>query len=213
MRPETIRDWLIRHKNTALILSLVLILGGLEVWQIWAGHREEQNEFEFLTGTENERGRVPDNAHSGQDEMVIKVDIKGAVKRPGVYLAKEGDRIADVLEKAGGLQEGADSDRINFSKRVEDEMVIYVPRIGEEHPLIGGVSGDAGSGGSSGRINLNQASEEELQTLPGIGPARARAIIEYREQHGRFRQIEEIMEVSGIGEKTFEKIKERIRTD
>lgn len=147
------------------------------------------------------------------DEIVI-VDVKGAVKMPGVYEAKANDRVVDMINKAGGLMETADEAKINFAIRVEDEMVIYIPKIGEEVAEIEDVptSGEStGQGKSDGKVNLNTANETELQTLPGIGPAKAAAIIEFRETNGPFKVIEDLKSISGIGDKTFEKLQDQIK--
>lgn len=147
------------------------------------------------------------------DENVI-VDVKGAVKKPGVYKAKANERVIDMINKAGGLMETADESKINFAVRVVDEMVIYVPKFGEEPAEIGGEYSDgaaAGQGKNDGKVNLNTANETELQTLPGIGPAKAAAIIEFRETNGPFKVIEDLKAISGIGDKTFEKLQEQIK--
>ena len=143
-----------------------------------------------------------------QEEENLVVDVKGAIKSPGVYEMKLGDRVIDVIEQAGGLHENADSNNINFAMKLVDEMVLYIPIVGEEttlEPTVGGVQNQG-----DGKVNLNKASEAELQTLTGVGPAKATAIIEYRDQNGGFKKVEEIMEISGIGEKTFEKFKDQI---
>lgn len=138
----------------------------------------------------------------------IFVDIKGAVKLPGLYEATEGERVFDVLEQAGGVLDIADEKQINFAQKVSDEMVIYIPVEGEEvashmsQPVIGSQE--------SGKVNINRADQAELETLPGIGPSKANAIIEYREQNGNFTQIGDMKKVSGIGEKTFERLEELI---
>ena len=143
--------------------------------------------------------------------VVLKADIKGEVIRPGVYEVFEGERIIDLIDKAGGLSKEADTAGVNFAMKVGDEMAVYIPRKGEAEagqidPFTGG--GQAGSGG--GKINLNTAAAEELETLPGIGPAKSAAIIEHREKEGGFKTIEDMMLISGIGEKTFEKLKDKI---
>ncbi|MBT2690293.1 helix-hairpin-helix domain-containing protein [Bacillus sp. ISL-47] len=149
---------------------------------------------------------------NGQPQVII-VDLKGAVKKPGVYETLEGDRVIDVLEKAGGLLENADRNQINLALRVADEMAIYIPEKGEG---VLEMNGDEGMASISvqqndGKINLNKASEAELQTLPGIGPSKAAAILEHRETNGAFKAIEDLKLIAGIGEKTFEKLKEQIK--
>ncbi|MBY0154429.1 MULTISPECIES: helix-hairpin-helix domain-containing protein [Cytobacillus] len=140
----------------------------------------------------------------------MKADIKGAVQKPGVYEAAEGDRVIDLLEKAGGLTDKADGTKINFALNITDEMVIYVPEKGEILEEATVEDGKARGQQDNGKINLNQANESELQMLPGIGPSKAAAIIEHRETNGPFKDVADLKLISGIGEKTFEKLKEHI---
>ncbi|MBU8770368.1 helix-hairpin-helix domain-containing protein [Cytobacillus oceanisediminis] len=140
----------------------------------------------------------------------MKADIKGAVQKPGVYEAAEDDRVIDLLEKAGGLTDKADGTKINFALNITDEMVIYVPEKGEILEAATVEDGKARGQQDNGKINLNQANESELQTLPGIGPSKAAAIIEHRETNGPFKDVADLKLISGIGEKTFEKLKEHI---
>lgn len=151
------------------------------------------------------------NKETTMEEIVeedILVDVKGAVKNPGVYYARAGDRVIDVIDEAGGLIDGADESAVNFAMRVTDEMVIYIPKEGEEVDLPEEVQAPVQTEG--GKVNLNKANQSELETLPGIGPAKAEAIIEYRERKGPFKAIEDLMLVSGFGEKTFAKLKDEI---
>jgi competence protein ComEA len=140
--------------------------------------------------------------------LVMMADIKGAVVSPGVYEINEGGRVIDLIELAGGLAEDADTAAINFALYVQDEMAIYVPHIGENVNAVLPVQ--AGKAAGNGQVNLNSAQSSELQTLPGIGPAKAEAIIEYRETNGPYKSIEDLKEISGIGDKTFEKLKDLI---
>lgn len=136
----------------------------------------------------------------------IFVDISGAVEVPGVYELEEGARLAELVELAGGLTEEADIDAINRAEAVRDGQKVYIPKIGERAPAAGGKSG-AGTGAvSDGRVDVNHASSEELQRLPGVGPATAEKIIAYREANGSFAAPEDLKRVSGIGEKTFAKM-------
>lgn len=148
-----------------------------------------------------------------ETQQSIYVDVKGAVRAPGLYELSENERILDAIQLAGGYTEEANTNAINHAQKVEDEMVIYVPKIGEEVAELTDTVTAASSSNSqtsNGKINLNKASAEELTNLPGIGPQKAQAIIAYRDEIGRFRSIEELKNVSGIGEKTFEKLKELI---
>ena len=144
-------------------------------------------------------------------EAVIFVDIKGAVKKPGVYQMKAGDRVKDAIDAAGGLTAEADSLKVNLAQRVEDQMVIVVPKVGEEAEAIpAGVTSKETS--KEGKVNINTATVEELKTLKGVGEKKAEAIIEYRKKNGSFKTKEDLMKVRGIGKKLFESFEERIVT-
>ncbi|MDM5359796.1 helix-hairpin-helix domain-containing protein [Peribacillus sp. ACCC06369] len=150
------------------------------------------------------------------EQVIIKVDVKGAVQAPGLFTAQAGDRVIDLISAAGSFTDKADKDKVNFAQIVEDQMVIYVPEIGEEdkgnlEDISVVSSGNAASKGTSeGRVNLNTATQEDLETLTGIGPSKAIAILEYRETVGKFKQVDDLKKVSGIGDKTFEKLQESI---
>ena len=144
-------------------------------------------------------------------EAVIFVDIKGEVKKPGVYQMKVGDRVRDAIDAAGGLTAEADSQKVNLAQRVEDQMVIVVPKVGEEAEAIpAGVTSKETS--KEGKVNINTATVEELKTLKGVGEKKAEAIIEYRKKNGSFKTKEDLMKVRGIGKKLFESFEERIVT-
>ena len=144
-------------------------------------------------------------------EAVIFVDIKGEVKKPGVYQMKVGDRVKDAIDAAGGLTAEADSQKVNLAQRVEDQMVIVVRKVGEEAVAIpsGATSKEASK---EGKVNINTATVEELKTLKGVGEKKAEAIIEYRKKNGSFKTKEDLMKVRGIGKKLFESFEERIVT-
>jgi len=148
---------------------------------------------------------------STTQETVIFVDIKGEVKKPGVYQMKAGDRVKDALDAAGGLTEEADSQKVNLAKRLEDQMVIVVPKVGEEAEEI--PAGETRNEATKeGKVNINTATVEELKTLKGVGEKKAEAIIEYRKKNGSFQTKEDLMKVRGIGKKLFESFEERIVT-
>lgn len=148
-------------------------------------------------------------------DVKVIVDIKGEVKEPGVYELQEDDRIQTAIERAGGFTNKADEQQINLAQKVHDEMVIYIPKEGEIETPIQPVPSPSGSGGASSNtpddlIEVNKATVDELTKLQGIGPAKAQAIIDYREEHGLFKQVEDLLEVNGIGEKTLENIREQL---
>jgi len=145
---------------------------------------------------------------AGENPEELVVDIAGAVVRPGVYQLSNNSRVNDLLVACGGLTQWADQHFIerdlNRARLISDGEKIYIPYIGEEIAVVA-LPGQSGS-----KININKAVIGELESLSGIGFAYASAIIEYRQDKGSFSSIEEIKNVPGIGEKTFEKIKDSI---
>lgn len=168
-------------------------------------------------GASNEEDSKNNAEAIGQDEQVelesIIVDVKGAVQQPGVYPLKEGQRIHEAIAEAGGLREDASTQTINLAQVLTDGMAIHIPTF-DEIEMGDSASIDFASGYAhveeERKININNATVEDLQRLSGIGLTRAQAIIQYRDEHQRFTNIEEIRSVSGIGEKTFETIKDDI---
>src|SRR5690625_5978989 len=139
-----------------------------------------------------------DDKSEEDTEVQFKVDIKGEVNNPGVYEVKSDYRVIDVIQIAGGLTQVADESKINLAQKVTDEMVIVVPKEGEDEANI---TVNFSNEQEDGKINLNQASVEEIITLNGIGPKKAQAIVDYREENGPFQQVEDLLQVNGIGEK------------
>ena len=138
-------------------------------------------------------------------ELTIMIDIQGNVVSPGVYKMNEGDRIVDAIKKAGGFMPDAEIRSVNQAEKISDEMVINVAKKGEKF------EGSAQqSAAKEGKININAADVNELQNLNGVGPSKAESIISYREEHGPFTSIEQLLEVRGIGEKTIEQWKDKI---
>lgn len=167
----------------------------------------------------------------------ICIDIKGAVKKPGVYHFEEGDRVQDAIQKSGGLLESADISTINLSRSLKDEMVIIIytkdeiqaflkeeqkietvdqtcvcPKIGNDACIKEAITNQQSPNETpkGSKVSLNHGTIYDFQTLPGIGESKARAIVSYREEHGNFMAIEDIKKVSGIGDATFEKIKHNL---
>ncbi|WP_227767565.1 helix-hairpin-helix domain-containing protein [Zhaonella formicivorans] len=138
----------------------------------------------------------------------ILVHISGAVEKPGVYSLKSGSRVNDAVFLAVPLAE-ADLDALNLAAPLVDGQKIPVPKKGEAPPQIAGAQGIS-SGSGTGKVNINTAGLAELDSLPGIGPATAQKIIDYRTQHGGFKSVEELDQVSGIGAKKLEELKELV---
>ncbi|KAA9026478.1 hypothetical protein F4V44_10955 [Niallia endozanthoxylica] len=211
-------DWLKGNKMYLLIATLVVLT--IVIYFLVPSEKNLSNKAVNSDWMEIEdKGLLEDEQEETEIEGIteekerILIDVKGAVAAPGVYEALSGDRVQNLINQAGGLLETADQQKINFAMKVVDEMVLYIPMIGEDSQVTAGGQGsipaaDAVQG--KALVNLNTASESELETLPGVGPSKAAAIMEYRETNGRFQNIEELMEISGIGEKTFEKLKEHI---
>ncbi len=151
------------------------------------------------------------NTGGTMDDACVYVYVCGSVVTPGVYELEQGSRVCDALEAAGGFSEGADENRINLAAGVRDGEMIFFPMVGEEIPdaTAGCAYGMEGSE-EGGLININTADVTLLCTLPGIGESKAKAIIRYREEHGAFRDITEIRNVSGIGENLYRDIADLI---
>jgi competence protein ComEA len=196
------KDWLEIHKikQLAVIVLLIIIIIYLFI------HSDVKDDIAFEETSSpliNETSQKTNLAI--EEPIIMMVDVKGAVKIPGVYVAEEGERVIDLIKKAGGFTDKADQNQVNLSQHVEDEMVIHVPNLGESENI------QMGSNLSQNNlVNINKASESELQTLPGIGPSKALAIIEYRDTNGGFQTVDDIKKISGIGEKTFEKLEPHI---
>lgn len=141
----------------------------------------------------------------------IYVDIGGEVEMPGVYEVSEGTRLFEVIERAGGLTEEADIDVINRAETVIDGQKIMINAKGETTSAENSAAKTSTQNAEDGKVNINTATSAELQTIPGIGPSKAGLIIEYRDTNGKFKTIDDIQNVSGIGSKTFESIKEYIK--
>ena len=181
------------------------------------GESATETESETETETETVTLQVDDGSIDTDSAVIkdIKVYVCGAVQRPDVYEISADSRIVDAVSAAGGFAIDAYPEAMNLAETVSDGSRIYVPTK-EEVDALAVVYSDTGSGSgdttsdSTGRVNINTATLEELTTLPGIGDTRARAIIDYREQNGAFGNIEDIMQVTGIKEKSFSKIKDSI---
>ncbi len=201
---EKWESWSLAVKGAviAVVLLLLVAVGGL-----LPKKEEAVEETEVVVTTV----LAEKTEESATLEAVVFVDIKGEVKKPGVYQMKAGDRVKDALEAAGGLTEEADSQKVNLAKRLEDQMVIVVTKVGEEAEEI--PAGETRNEATKeGKVNINTATVEELKTLKGVGEKKAEAIIEYRKKNGSFQTKEDLMKVRGIGKKLFESFQERIVT-
>ena len=150
---------------------------------------------------------IKENNQSNEKKYYY-VDIKGEVKDPGVYKLKEGSRVIDAINASGGLKENANTYSVNLSKKITDEMVIIVPSNSENTNVSNNTITQNTK--NSCLVNINTATTKELLSITGIGESKASNIIKYREENGNFSSIEDIKNVSGIGDSLFEKIKKYI---
>ncbi|PQD96441.1 competence protein ComE [Pradoshia eiseniae] len=200
------------QKHKKLLLGAALLMGLIFFFYNQTDEKaQNKNEKEQWAQVEEIIPSAKDEKAEKEEPSILKVDIKGAVQKPGVYEFKQGDRVTDVIGMAGGLSEAADSTQVNMAQLVEDEMVVYIPIVGEETQAVQAAADGMSGGGKEGAlIDINKATLEELQELPGIGPSKAAAIIAKRDELGSFKTIEDLKLVSGIGEKTYEKLKDLI---
>lgn len=188
------------------IIALLLFLIGVIIIK---SNKIEDEHFEAYVIDEN-------NETSRTEETKIKVHITGETIKNGIIEINEGARISDVIDAAGGSTEEADLNRINLAYKVEDGQKIYIPNINDKNEETEYITDESGDGvvmseeNKNKKININKATQTELETLSGIGPSTALKIINYREQNGKFSTIEDLKNVSGIGEAKYNVIKDSI---
>lgn len=193
--------------RTAVIIAIVIVAA------LFFALREKESDFsgQFIS-RQLPAGEVQSEDQAESDGKTaaaqIYVDIGGQVKNPGVYTVKEGTRVFEVIEKAGGLTEDASIEQINQAEAVTDGQKIVIPSSEDVQQSL--MPQTASGKDSSGLVNINSADSQTLQEIPGVGPATAEKIIAYRTENGRFSSIEDLKNVSGIGDKTFEKMKDKI---
>lgn len=206
------------NKKQKIIAIILITIIGIGIY-CYTDAIENTNEEEI----ENILEVAQTNTTKETEEKNIFVHIAGCVQKEGMLELSSNSRIADAIEKAGGLTQEADLSDINLAYLLEDGMKIYIPNQNERQENNEKTENTAKTESTPSMqiqdtntkqdvININTATQEELDTLPGIGPATAAKIIAYREEKGKFKQKEEIKEVSGIGEAKYEKMKEYIST-
>ncbi|MEG0373229.1 MAG: helix-hairpin-helix domain-containing protein [Enterococcus sp.] len=197
-------------KKYPYLFGLPIVIGGLVVAFLFLRAPAEETTAPELFST-TERTLQETTATTEQEWYV---DVKGAVKKTGMYRITQGMRLMDAIDLAGGFTSEADQNQVNFSKLLTDQEIIYVPKVGEDISVIGkifqGKNSTTTASGAAEKININTADLTELQQLTGIGEKKAADIIKYREENGSFRAVEDLTKVSGIGEKTLENLKDSI---
>lgn len=220
-------------KQKKIIAIILIILVIIAYYYLYLKNSTEEISNQDLEVNNTQESNQTNETEKETEETIV-VHISGAVNIEGIVELEAGSRIANAIEKAGGVKENADMTDINLAYPLEDGMKIHIPTkeeteanknnenmIDESYIISssGGVSskedtnsiqGSSKSTTSNAKVNINTATQEELDTLPGIGPSIASKIIDYREQNGKFNSIEEIKEVSGIGDAKYEKIKDSI---
>lgn len=195
--------------------------GDVEEFNIEDGMLNLEEINEVIEGSEEtiENKIINENNIDGEGEGVeeiIVVHITGEVNKPGIVILNKNSRIADAINKAGGATKEADLNQINLAYILEDGQKIYIPnkneKIDEDEYITEGNGNNIGNNNSKEgeKVNINEAMQTELEELPGIGPSLASRIIEYREQNGDFKKIEELQNVKGIGDAKYNDIKDKV---
>lgn len=202
-------EWIKENWIIFCIIVIVLLFSGWEIGKnlVRSSKYEEDTPHTFVY----RESQSDDQTHFLSDpptEEDYFVDIKGAVHYPNVYQIIGNERVIDIIEIAGGFTEDAAINQINLAEKVYDEMVIYIPT---EDELGADWDYSSHSSTESGKIRINSATQSEIESLPGIGSVKAAAIIQFREENGPFSSIDDLQQISGIGSKTVENMKEYVQ--
>lgn len=213
---------LLGHKAVVVAILVVIAAASGLAMASFGGHSSsvsfERSDEASASDARGSGDASPDDESSAKSSSAaeVYVDVDGAVVRPGVYRLKDGARVSQAIDAAGGLTAEADVTGLNRASKVADGQKIYVPKVGEQQTVSadGGADGGAvlasGANDVAGLVNINTASAAELQTLSGIGPSMGQSIIDERTKNGAFASVDDLMRVSGIGEKKLAKIKDCI---
>ncbi|MED1802178.1 helix-hairpin-helix domain-containing protein [Brevibacillus porteri] len=228
-------EWWERYRRIILLTAAVLFVG----CSYWIYQRDQSHKTDELplhspayAASNLETKELTDDSAAAQPAKSVKatpekdkdkepllsplyVDVKGQVKNPGLYQFEPGTRVANAIEKAGGALPDADLVQINLAAPLTDGAALVIPAKGATAPVSASIglvqsASSVSTTGASSAINLNMATVEELMSLPGIGEARAKAIMEYRTKQGPFRSADDLKQIEGIGEKMFARIKDRL---
>ena len=187
-------------------LVLILVISG---FFLYTTNKEEDVLWEIAPSTSDEEIAV-EVSESTMPTTEILVDIKGAIQQPGVYHLPSDARLHELIFAAGGFTKEAEERQLNLAEKLSDQQMIYVPSKEEVDFSVELPQLNQEGNAETGLINLNTATLLQLQELPGIGPAKAQAIITYREENGLFKTVEDLLNISGFGEKTLEKLRAMI---
>ena len=213
---EVIIEKIKEYKIIVICAGLGLALGGFFLFKPTSQTSVKETNLQaevaaVSSDSSSEKEVKKEEKEESPEQDLITVDVKGAVKSPGIYDLPVGSRINDAVQKAGGLTDNADSKSINLAQRISDEALVYVPT--KEEATSQEAHSNASNTKENKKINLNKASLEELKQVKGLGAKRAQDIIDHRESNGKFMSVDDLKKVSGIGAKTIEKLKEYVTVD
>ncbi len=197
-------------------ICIIIYISGNKEEDIVLENNGELTVSKGLSGMGEISGKEASENSTDSSFNRIYIDVGGAVNKPGVVVLEEGARVFQAIEAAGGLTKAGDTSTVNLAQQMEDGDKLWIPtgeevaRDFEESGNSVGLSEAGGLSSKKGKININTADSTQLQEINGIGAVTASKIIAYRQEHGKFRKVEELKAVNGIGEKTFEKLKEEV---
>jgi competence protein ComEA len=192
-----------RGELVGLVALLAVTLGGVGLWYV----RSLPRPIEVAEIPGRDGAPVLAASAGPSPEVVILVDVAGWVRRPGVYEFEEGARVIDAIDAAGGARSGALLESLNLAAPLSDCIPVLVPRRGE---IVAPPASGGAVPGVAGLINVNAAMATELEELPGVGEVIAQAIVDYRTENGPFTSVDQLVDVSGIGDATLESIRELV---
>ena len=202
------------NKTQKIVIGIILVIITIIIINYVYSRNTEAKEKEDVS----EENTVIEETKEPEKKEIV-VHIAGAVQTEGIVFLEEGDRVSNAIEKAGGTTQEADMSQVNLAYELEDGEKIYIPKKGEEVEMqqeetitteTKEEKPTTSKTNSQSKTNINKATQEELENLPGIGPSTASKIIEHREKNGKFKEIEDIKDVSGIGEAKFNSIRDLI---
>lgn len=195
-----------------ILIGIIIFLFFIISYFTGGKSKLNKNNNESIFVEENESMEVISKKEEKEEKESTKivVDIKGEVKKPDIYWLEEDSIIEDLINIAGGVTEEGNLSKINRAEKLNNHEVVVIPNINDEESEGETIISSTINNNKDNKININTANSAELDSLSGIGPSKAEAIIKYREENGNFKTIEEIKNVTGIGEGLFEKFKENI---
>jgi len=215
-----------KRKKLIMVIISIIIIGIIIIYVIYDNEGNEYIIEEFEEVIANIDVNTVENSDKNTNETVdnevmIAIHITGAVNRPGLIYLNQGARIDDAIKQAGGATKKANLNKVNLAYVLSDGQKIYIPSNDDKEENIAYIisnsgenivveDGSKGLKGVNGKVNINTANQQEIETLPGIGPALAQRILDYRETNGKFKNIEDLQNVKGIGDSKYNNIKDKI---